>query len=228
MEVQCSASTHLFLFFVTCESLVEIESIWTKLMEEGSAMMPLDKYPWAEKYGWVKDKYGMTWQLMLGELKEGEQKIKPSFLFVGEQYGKAQEAMEFYTNVFPQSKVISVQEYLAGEPQPEGNLKFGEFSLGKERFVAMDGFGDHQFSFNEGLSFVVNCDTQIEIDEYWSKLSEGGLESQCGWLKDKYGISWQIVPSILEQLLSDKEKGPKVIAAFLKMKKFDIEILLNV
>jgi predicted 3-demethylubiquinone-9 3-methyltransferase (glyoxalase superfamily) len=214
-------------FFVTCESLVEIESIWTKLIAEGSAMMPLDKYPWAEKYGWVKDKYGMTWQLMLADLKEGEQKIKPSFLFVGEQYGKAEAAMQHYSSVFSHSHIHTIELYVTGEPQPEGNLKFGEFSIGNQFFVAMDGFGNHEFAFSEGFSLVVECDTQEEINTYWQRLTEGGVESQCGWLKDKYGVSWQIVPTTLSKLMDDKEKAPRVIQAFLKMKKFDIEGLVN-
>jgi predicted 3-demethylubiquinone-9 3-methyltransferase (glyoxalase superfamily) len=214
-------------FFVTCQSHDEIENIWNKLIAAGSAMMPLDKYPWSEKYGWVKDKFGMTWQLMLGAMPAEEQKITPSFLFVGEQYGKAQAAMQQYTSIFTQAHIHSVQLYDAGEAQPAGNLKFGAFSIGAESFVAMDGFGNHQFAFNEGFSLVVECDTQAEIDGYWAKLTEGGAESQCGWLKDKYGVSWQIVPTILSQLMSDKEKAPRVMQAFLKMKKFDIETLVN-
>jgi predicted 3-demethylubiquinone-9 3-methyltransferase (glyoxalase superfamily) len=216
-------------FFVTCQSHEEIDNIWNKLIDGGSAMMPLDKYPWSEKYGWVKDKFGMTWQLMLGAMPADGQKITPSFLFVGEQYGKAEEAMKYYTSIFPKSTIISAKIIEEGRPQPAvaGTLEFGQFNVGNEKFVAMDGAGDHKFQFNEGLSFVVECDTQEEIDNYWNTLTQGGSESMCGWLKDKYGVSWQIIPSILSQLMSDAEKAPRVIQAFLKMKKFDIETLLN-
>jgi predicted 3-demethylubiquinone-9 3-methyltransferase (glyoxalase superfamily) len=214
-------------FFVTCQSNEEIENIWNKLIEGGSTMMALDKYPWSEKYGWVADKFGMTWQLMLGELADGAQKIIPSFLFVGEQYGKAEQAIQFYTAVFPNSKINTIQIYGAGEPQPEGKLKFGQFSLDKETFAAMDGFGNHDFKFNEGVSFVVDCETQKEIDYYWDKLTEGGKEVQCGWLKDKFGISWQIVPTVLSSLMSDPAKAGKVTKAFMKMIKFDIEALIE-
>jgi len=214
-------------FFVTCQSNEEIEGIWNKLIEDGSAMMPLDKYPWSEKFGWAKDKFGMTWQLMLGELAEGSQKIMPSFLFVGEQYGNAEQAIRYYTAIFPNSTIDTLQIYQAGETQPEGKLKFGQFSLNNESFAAMDGFGSHDFQFNEGVSIVVECETQQEIDFYWGRLTEGGKESQCGWLKDKFGVSWQIVPTILSSLMSDPAKAGKVVEAFMKMKKFDIEALIT-
>ncbi|MDX2174201.1 MAG: VOC family protein [Bacteroidota bacterium] len=214
--------------FVTCVSDDEIEKLYTKLSENGSALMQLDKYPWSEKYAWIKDKFGVTWQLMLEELPKGKQKITPAFLFANQQYGKAKEAIEFYTSLFPNSFKDSLQLYLAGEVQPEGNLKFGNFTLTNQQFCAMDGPGNHNFNFNEAVSLVVNCDTQEEIDFYWNSLTKDGKESMCGWLVDKYGISWQIVPSFLGQLMSDPEKGQKVIQAFVKMKKFDIETLLHV
>ena len=213
--------------FVNCITNDEIETIWNRLIDGGSAMMPLENYPWAEKYGWLVDKFGMTWQLMLTKIPDGVPKITPSFLFVGEQYGKAKEAIEYWTSIFSNSKINELQLYVDGEPQPKGNLKFGHFSLQNELFAAMDGFGQHEFRFNEGFSIVVECDTQEEIDNYWSKLTEGGSESQCGWLKDKFGVSWQIVPSILSKLMSNPEKSQKVIQAFMKMKKFDIQTLLD-
>ncbi|MBA4319873.1 MAG: hypothetical protein C0412_15855 [Flavobacterium sp.] len=213
--------------FVTCETNEEIETIWNKLTEGGSAMMPLDEYPWSKKYGWVVDKFGMTWQLMLGELPAGGQKIIPCFLFVGKQYGRAEEAIKQYTSIFPNSEIRRLEIYEAGEPQLEGKLKFGDFTLQNELFAAMDGFGEHQFQFSEGLSLVVECETQEEIDTFWDKLTEGGSEGQCGWLKDKFGVSWQVVPSVLSELMSDAEKAPRVLQAFLKMKKFDIETLLK-
>lgn len=213
--------------FVTCETNEEIETIWNKLIEDGSAMMPLDEYPWSKKYGWLVDKFGMSWQLMLGELPIGKQKITPCFLFVGQQYGRAQEAIKHYTSIFPNSEMQHLEIYTAGEPQPAGNLKLGHFTLQSELFAAMDGFGEHEFQFNEAFSLVVECKTQDEIDNYWNKLLEGGQESNCGWLKDKFGVSWQVVPSILSELMSDPEKAPRVMQAFLKMKKFDIETLLK-
>jgi predicted 3-demethylubiquinone-9 3-methyltransferase (glyoxalase superfamily) len=214
--------------FVSCQTNEEIEHIWNKLMDGGKAMMPLDKYPWSEKYGWVVDKFGMTWQLMLGAMPTGSQKITTSFLFVGEQYGKAEQAIQLYTGLFPDAKIDSLQHYQAGEGQPEGTLKFGQFSLNNEMFVAMDGFGNHEFKFNEGVSLVVECDTQDEIDNYWNSLiADGGKESMCGWLVDKFGVSWQIIPKILGSLMSDPAKGSRAMQALMKMKKLDIATLVN-
>ena len=214
--------------FVTCDSTEETERIWNSLLEGGKAMMALDKYPWSEKYGWVADKFGMTWQIMLGKLPDGMQKIIPSFLFAGEQYGMAVEAINTWVALFPNSKAHELMLYQEAEPQPAGNLKFGHFTLNNTLFAAMDGIGDHTFKFNEGVSLVVECDTQEEIDRYWDELTgNDGRESMCGWLADKFGVSWQIVPKIIEKLMSDPEKGPRAMQALMKMKKLDIATLQN-
>jgi predicted 3-demethylubiquinone-9 3-methyltransferase (glyoxalase superfamily) len=213
--------------FVTCETDEEIETIWNKFTEDSNIMMPLDEYPWSKKYGFLADKFGVCWQLMLGEIPQNGQKIMPSFLFVGEQYGKAQEAIKQYTSIFPNSEIVDLSIDESEDMQQAGSLKFGNFKLQNELFAAMDGFGEHEFEFNEGVSLVVECDNQDEIDNYWTKLTEGGSESQCGWLKDKFGVSWQIIPAVLGELMSDPEKAPRVIQAFMKMKKFDIETLLK-
>lgn len=214
-------------FFVTCATEEEIDLIWNKLSQEGSALMPLNKYPWSERYGWVKDKYGMTWQLMKGDLPAGGQKIAPAFLFTNDQYGRAEEAIHFYTELFPESSINTIERYKSDGSQPEGKLQFGQFSIKQLSMIAMDGPGSHAFKFNEALSIVVECENQEEIDYFWNHLTAGGAESMCGWLVDKYGVSWQIVPSILSKLMSDPEKGPRVIQAFLKMKKFDIDTLIK-
>lgn len=211
--------------FVTCETDQEIESLWEKLSYEGEAIMPLGTYPWSAKYAWVKDKFGLTWQLMLGEIPPHGEKIHPVFLFSNEQYGKARAALDHYAAIFPHSILHEQQLYAAAEGQPEGNLKFGHFNLNGAFFAAMDGPGD--FAFSEGFSLVVNCDTQEEIDHYWNMLTEGGSESQCGWVKDKFGVSWQIIPSVLGKLMSDPEKSGRVAQAFMQMKKMNIETLLN-
>jgi predicted 3-demethylubiquinone-9 3-methyltransferase (glyoxalase superfamily) len=213
--------------FVTYENDEEIEQAYSKLLSGGSAMMALDKYPWSEKYAWVTDKFGMTWQLMLGKLPEGAQKITTSFLFVGEQCGKAQDAIKHYTAIFPNAAINHLEIYNEGEMQPKGNLKFGSFTLNNEPFAAMDGTGNHNFAFNEGLSLTVECETQEEIDHYWTKLTEGGAESRCGWLKDKFGVSWQIVPKVLGALMKDPAKASRVMNEVMKMKKLDIQTLAN-
>jgi predicted 3-demethylubiquinone-9 3-methyltransferase (glyoxalase superfamily) len=211
--------------FVTCETDQEIERLWENLSREGSALMPLGSYPWSEKYAWVKDKFGLTWQLMLGQVPPHGEKIHPSLLFSNDQYGKARAALNQYAAIFPNSKLHEQQLYTANEGQPEGNLKFAHFHLNGAFFSAMDGPGDN--AFTEGFSLVVNCDTQEEIDHYWNALTEGGTESQCGWLKDRFGVSWQIIPTVLGKLMSDPEKSGRVVQAFMKMKKMDIATLEN-
>jgi predicted 3-demethylubiquinone-9 3-methyltransferase (glyoxalase superfamily) len=214
-------------FFVTCETDEEIERVYNKLLGGGSTLMPLDKYPWSEKYAWVTDQYGMTWQLMLGKLPEGSQKIVASFLFVGPQCGKAQDAITHYTSVFPGSAILYKETYKAGEEQPEGNLKFGQFILNGQMFAAMDGTGNHNYNFNEGVSLVVDCGSQEEIDSYWNKLTDGGEESRCGWLKDRFGVSWQIVPKELGNLMKDPARAQRVMAEVMKMNKLDLQVLEN-
>ncbi len=210
-------------FFIICDSDQEINELWKKLSENGKIMMPLDKYDWSERYGFLEDKFGLSWQLMKGNYSDVNQKITPSFLFTGNKYGKAEEAVKFYTALFPSSSITGILLYGEGEEQAAGNVKHSQFILDDKVFMAMDGPGSHDFGFNEAISFVVECSNQEEIDFYWNKLiADGGEESMCGWLKDKFGVSWQIVPSILGKLMSDPAKAPKVIEAFLKMKKFVI------
>jgi len=213
-------------FFVTCKSIDETNEIWNKLFEGGKALMPIDKYAWSERYGWLQDRFGLTWQISYSNNSDADQKITPSFLFTAHNFGRAEEAIQFYTAVFKNSSVDMLAHY-AKEDKNAGKILYAEFTLNKNSFIAMDGPGVHDYSFNEAVSLVINCENQEEIDYYWNKLTEGGSEGQCGWLKDKFGVSWQVVPTILEKLMSDKEKSGKVMRAFLQMKKFDIEILVQ-
>lgn len=207
-------------FFITCKTIEETDAVYNKLAEGGEPMMAIGKYDWSERYGWIKDRFGVTWQVMVST----EEKISPSFLFTGDRFGKAEEAINFYTSVFDNSNVAVLQHY-QNETPFAGKVLFSEFNLCGYNLIAMDGPGDHAYTFNEAVSLVVDCHTQEEIDYYWNKLTEGGQESQCGWLKDKFGVSWQIVPVVLGQLMSDPEKAPRVVQAFMQMKKFDIEKL---
>lgn len=216
-------------FFVTCSTVEEIEQLWSRLSDGGEAMMPLGSYPWSEKYGWTADRFGMTWQLMLGELPPGSQKIMPLFLFVGEQFGKAEEAINLYSSIFKGSSVNHLERYREGEiPEAAGTVKFGSFSLDGHQFAAMDGPGTHEFKFNEGVSLVVECDTQYEIDYFWDNLTkDGGREVQCGWLRDKFGVSWQIIPQKLGEIMADPDKAERVMQRILTMKKLDLSQILD-
>ena len=213
-------------FFITSESDDEINELWKQLSEGGKVMMALDKYDWSEKYGFVQDQFGLAWQIMKGQFSDVNQKITPSFLFVGNNFGKAEAAVKFYAEVFPQSSINGILLYQENEGPAAGTVKHSQFTLDKKVFMAMDGFGPHEFAFNEAISFVVECKDQQEIDYYWNTLTaDGGQESQCGWLKDKFGVSWQIIHAILGKLMSNPATSQKVMAAFMKMKKFDIDAL---
>ena len=213
--------------FVTFDNEHEIEVVWNKLSEGGKVLMPFDKYPWANKYGWIEDKYGLSWQLSMSEHHDMAQRITPLLMFTGSNAGKTKEAIDAYTKIFPNSNTDMLVPYEAGEGDTEGFIKHARFTLDGQHFMAMDSSHPHKFNFNEALSFVVNCDTQEEIDHYWEMLSAVPEAEQCGWLKDKYGVSWQIVPTIMAEMMTsgDKEKIGRVTQAFLKMKKFDIQKL---
>jgi predicted 3-demethylubiquinone-9 3-methyltransferase (glyoxalase superfamily) len=215
-------------FLVACNTKEEVDALWRELSEGGSALMELGEYPFSEKYGWVQDRYGLSWQVMFMGDRKIKQKITPTLMFVGEQCGKAEEAINFYASVFHNAKVGDILRYGKGEgPDKEGTIKHAAFTLEGQEFAAMDSAHEHNFTFNEAISFVGNCETQEEIDYYWEKLSADPKAEQCGWLKDKYGPSWQIVPTIMYEMQKDKDKKKlaRVTEAFLKMKKFDIERL---
>lgn len=186
--------------------------------------MALDKYDWSEKYGWLQDRFGISWQISFGKISDVGQKITPSLLFTGEQHGKAEAAINFYTSVFDASSITGILKYAAGENEVEGTVKHAQFNLEGQMFMAMDSSGPHGFIFNEAISFFVKCKTQEEVDEFWEKLSEGGATNRCGWLKDQFGVSWQIIPDALGKLMGDPDpaKAKRVMDAMMKMEKIII------
>ncbi|MCG3192782.1 MAG: hypothetical protein DIJKHBIC_02029 [Thermoanaerobaculia bacterium] len=210
--------------FVMCESRDEIDTLWARLTDGGSAMMPLDTYPWSERYGWAIDRFGMTWQLMLGPVADVGQKVAPCLLFVGGVFGRGEEALRLYTSLFPDSAIDGILHYGPNEDGREGTVKHAQFALAGCKFMVMDGPGEHAFTFNEAVSLIIHCHDQAEIDRFWSQLTaNGGTESMCGWLKDPFGVSWQVVPEKISELLA----RPEAIQAMFGMKKLDIAALKN-
>jgi predicted 3-demethylubiquinone-9 3-methyltransferase (glyoxalase superfamily) len=197
-------------FMVSCETEEELDRLWQKLAEKGEILMELGEYPFSKKYGWLNDRYGVSWQLILGN---NPQKITPFLLFISNQQGRAIEAIHYYLSIFKDSQLID-QEKLT-------------FSLNGLAFMALDAGLEHQFTFSPATSFYVNCDTQAEVDYLWEKLSEGGQKQMCGWLQDKYGISWQIIPTVLGKYMNDPDpiKAARVVNAMLQMTKMDISLL---
>lgn len=211
------------------QAVQKLDELWNKLSDGGSALMPLQEYPFSKRYGWIQDRFGVSWQLILTDpAGEPRPNIIPSLLFVGDVCGRAEEALGFYASVFKDSKIGTVAKYPAGmEPDKEGTLMFGEAQLAGQWFAAMDSAHEHQFSFTEGVSLLVDCKNQEEIDYYWNAFTkDGGEESQCGWCKDKFGVSWQIAPH-MEQWLTgpDTEGSKRALQAMFGMKKIDIAAL---
>ncbi|HLG79007.1 MAG TPA: VOC family protein [Ktedonobacteraceae bacterium] len=211
-------------FFVNCETESAIDELWHRLADGGTILMGLDTYPFSKKFGWVTDKFGVSWQL---NLASRAQKIVPFFLFVGQQHGKTEEAMHFYASLFKRSRILTIERYSTGQAEPEGTVMHAVFSLDGQEFMAMESSRNHPFTFTHALSLLVNCETQAEVDELWEKLSAGGTTEDCGWLQDKYGVSWQIVPTVLGELMqdADPERTARVQKAMLQMKKIDIAAL---
>ena len=212
------------------EARKSIDTAWEKLSEGGTVLMPIDQYPFSNRYGWIQDKYGLSWQLILTN-PEGDPRpsIMPSLMFTGDNAGRAEEAINFYLSVFKNSRLGGIHRYGPDQqPDKEGSVMFADFVLENSWFAAMDS-ARQSFSFNEAVSFIVKCKTQKEIDYYWEKLSAVPEAEQCGWLKDKFGLSWQVVPESMDEMMADEDpqRLARVTEAFLKMKKFDLAELEN-
>lgn len=207
-----------------------LEQTWSVLSAGGKALMPLGEYPFSKCYGWVADRFGVSWQLILSN-PAGDPRpfIVPCLLFTRERFGQAEAALRFYMSVFPQARLGRLVHYHdmdAFSPFAHA-LVYADFQINETWMAIMDGPGDHTFTFNEAISFVVNCDTQEEIDVYWQQLSAVPEAEQCGWCKDPFGISWQITPSILNRMMREgsPDQVQRVTQVFLQMKKFDIAAL---
>jgi predicted 3-demethylubiquinone-9 3-methyltransferase (glyoxalase superfamily) len=211
-------------FYYVCESITEIDRIWKAFTKEGEIMMPMDKYPWSEKYGWVTDKFGVSWQFGLGKISDVGQKITPCLMFTGDQYGRVDEAITHYSSIFRDSKVDGIMRYgKDAAPDQEGKVQHAQMKLGDYTIMLMESALEHKYNFTEGVSLTIHCEDQKEIDYYWDRLTESGEESRCGWLKDKFGVSWQIIPVMLGQLISN----PKGAQAMMTMRKLNIEQLVQ-
>lgn len=210
---------------VACSTPEEVDRLHTKLSSSGSELMPLGDYPFSKRYAWVQDKFGVNWQLMLVENIEEHQRIRPTLLFSEEACGKAEDAINYYVSVFENSSKGYINYYAAGEAtDARAKVNYAEVNILGTQLIAMDhGFGA-DYTFNEAFSFMVLCDNQEEIDKYWDKLSFVPEAEACGWVKDQYGLSWQIVPSNMNEMLAKgtKEEIKRITEAFLKMKKFNL------
>jgi predicted 3-demethylubiquinone-9 3-methyltransferase (glyoxalase superfamily) len=207
-------------FMVTSETEEETELYWNKLIKEGMSLMPLDAYDWSKKYGWVQDKYGVSWQLYTGSRQDTPQKFCPTLMFTAASAGRAAEAVRFYTQLYPNSRIEGMLNYGENDHDKPSLIKHAQFKIKDYTMMAMDSSAKHGFAFNEAISLVVECDTQAEIDRYWDKLSDnGGQEVACGWVTDKFGLSWQIIPAQLIDLMKEPERAKRVLNKVMQMKK---------
>lgn len=218
-----------FSYMVACQTVEEVENLWSLLSSDATIMMPLAEYPFSQKYGWLKDQYGVSWQIMHDGGMSEVQRITPCLMFVGEVYGRAEEAMNLYCSLFGGELMPGhISRYIANQlPDQEGKINYARFQIKDQQFVIMESAHEHQFNFNEMQSLVVRCEDQKEMDEIWDKLSFDPKSEQCGWLKDKYGVSWQMTSYKIEEMMTkgSKEQLQRVVKAFLPMKKPDLEMI---
>lgn len=212
--------------FVYCGSVEEIDRLYASLLPGATVMMPLGAYPWTSRYAWLVDQFGISWQLDVDPIRSA-QKIVPAMLFSQPQGHVVAEAVQHYTRIFQPSMVLMESPYPTESGMPDGSLLFAQFKLHGSIFNAMSSAQTHEFQFSPGNSFVVECDTQEQIDHFWTELGAGGHYQMCGWLVDKYGVSWQIIPAILPKLLADPAKRERVVEACMQIQKFEIAGLLE-
>lgn len=213
-------------FFLNVDTPESANRPFSALAEGGEVLMPIDTYPWSERYGWVKDRFGVSWQVIARRRGQSEATIVPCLMFVGAQHGRAEAAMRTYVTIFRDAHIERVERYAAGEGE-EGTVKHGRFVLAGQEMVAMDSHINHGFTFNEALSLQVMCKDQDEVDHFWEALAEGGSKGPCGWLKDRFGLSWQVVPTDISGWMASKDTAARdrAFKAMLQMKKLDIAAL---
>jgi len=215
-------------FMVSCGTREEVQRIWDALIEGGRSLMPLDRYDFNEFFGWVEDRFGVSWQILLTGDAPVPNRIRPMMMFTGKNAGRAEAAIRHYTSVLRNSEIRSIARHgpLADPETPDMVLQ-ADFAIEGQSFTAMDSAYDHAFGFNEAVSIVVNCDTQEEIDRLSDALSADPEAEQCGWVRDRFGVSWQLSPTVLNDWMNhgDPEAVARMTQALLEMKRLDIAAL---
>lgn len=212
-------------FFVTLETREAVDALWAELSRGGEVLMALESYAWSPRYGWVTDRFGVSWQLSLGKIGNVGQRVCPCLLFSRDQRGKAEAALRRQMALFADSSLVGISRYGKGDQGPEGLVNHAQYHLAGQPFMAMDNGMEDGAPFNEAISLYVTCKDQGEVDHFWDGLiRDGGAESQCGWLRDPYGISWQIVPEFLDDKIAqgDSVRLEQMMQALYSMKKLDV------
>lgn len=213
-----------FSLLVACQGTTEVDHLTQLLGEDGQVLMPLGSYPFSPRYSWVVDRFGLSWQVMDFSGRETSQRLIPTLMYTSQAAGHCEEAIRHYVHLAG-SSISHVDRYgLLAEPNRPMDIRHLGFQLGDMVMAAMDSSAPHDFTFSEAASLIVEVDSQKELDYWWDNLSSDPEAERCGWLKDAYGVSWQIVPRRLGQLMGspDEEARSRVRDAFLAMKKFNI------
>lgn len=210
-------------FFAHVDTPDEATPLFAALAEGGKVLMPLDAYPWSPRFGWVQDRFGVSWQVIAARKPSPDTVVVPCFMFSDAQHGRAHEAMQRMTSLFPDSRIDGVTRYAPGEG-PTDTVKHGMFTLDGQRFIATDSHVPHGFTFNEATSLSVRCRDQAEVDRLWDALGDGGTPSRCGWIADRFGIWWQLVPQRLVDLQGspDGAARKRMFQAMMTMDKLDV------
>jgi predicted 3-demethylubiquinone-9 3-methyltransferase (glyoxalase superfamily) len=209
-------------FMILCKTAEEADAYWQKLSDgDSQVLMELGEYPFSPRYGWIQDKFGLSWQVMFADAPRSElPKIVPAIMFIHGNAGKAEEARDFYLKTFKRSQAGVLSRYESGTaPDEASKVAYADFQLEDAWFAVMESGRDmHDFDLNEAVSFIIACDDQAEIDYYWDKLSGVPEAEQCGWCKDRYGVSWQVIPKNMGELIAT----PEAMDAMMHMHKIDI------
>lgn len=201
------------------DARAELDRTWAMLADDGEVMIPLGEYPYSPWYGWVQDRFGVSWQLMLANPGGAPRPpVVPSLMFCGANQNRADDALTTYAEVFGGTRGTTAAYAEPTGPAGAGAVMFGDVELAGQWFAAMDSGTEQDFTFSEGISLIVQCDSQDEIDRFWNVLSQDPAAEQCGWCRDAFGVSWQVVPKNIGELL----KAPGAFPAMLQMKKIVI------
>ena len=210
---------------IDCPSRAEADRMWEALSPDANVHMDLGEYEWSPHYAWLDDRFGTSWQISYGgDQAPAELTVTPVILFTGEVLGRAEEAINFWTGVFPDSGLGPIFHFEGDERRSSVDkplVLWAEFTLAGEKYRVMESPQEHAFEFNDAFSFLVEVEDEAENDRYWEALSGGVSEGPCGWLKDRFGLAWQVAPIRLQEMLRDgtPEQAVRVTDCFMKMPK---------